>query len=116
MLVVDINHRSPSAAAASTALVRCGLAVIAVAFLDGMIHAIGIGWTFAFVGGPCLAALGLFGVEYFRGMEWRREAFNSLFSTQVEQNFTKKKKKGGKQKTRFLRDYIHKTIINSCLI
>jgi hypothetical protein len=73
---VDINHRSPSAAGASTALVRCGLAAIAVAFLEDMIQAIGIGWTFTFVGGLCFAVLGLFGVEYCKGMEWRREALN----------------------------------------
>jgi hypothetical protein len=54
--------------------VRCGLAAIAVAFLEDMIQAIGIGWTFTFLGALCGAVLGLFGVEYVKGMEWRREA------------------------------------------
>ena len=58
----------------STALVRCDLAAIAVAFLEDMIHAISIGQTFTFVGDLCLVVLGLFAVEYCKGMGSRREA------------------------------------------
>jgi hypothetical protein len=75
--VVDINHRSPSAANASTSLVRCALAAIAIAFLEDMIQAVGIGWTFTFLGGLCLVVLGLFSLEYYKGMAWRQAALGT---------------------------------------
>jgi hypothetical protein len=73
-LLVDINHRSPSAATASTSLVRCAMAAIAMAFLEDLIKAVGIGWTFTFMGGLCLICLGLFALDYHKGMSWRQKA------------------------------------------
>lgn len=71
-LLVDKNHRMPAAAQASSNIIRCGLAAIAVAFLQDMIDAVGIGWTFTFMGSLCGIACGLFCVDYHWGTRWRR--------------------------------------------
>lgn len=71
-LLVDKNHRSPAAAQASSNIVRCALAAIAVSFLQDLVDAIGIGWTFTFMGGLCVVALGLFIVDYRWGTSWRQ--------------------------------------------
>jgi len=79
-LLVDKNHRSPAAAQAASNIVRCSLAAIAVSFLQGMINAMGIGWTFTFMGGLCLVALCLFFVDYHRGTFWRQRSLASQSS------------------------------------
>ena len=77
-LLVDKNYRTPAAAQASSNVVRCALAAIAVAFLQDMIDAMGIGWTFTFLGGLCLVAVGLFYVDYHKGTVWRQKSNSSL--------------------------------------
>ncbi|KAI1661235.1 chloramphenicol resistance protein [Daldinia decipiens] len=72
-LLVDKNHRTPAAAQASSNIVRCTLAAITVSFLQNLIDALGIGWTFTFMGGLCLVVLGLFLVDYQKGTRWRQE-------------------------------------------
>ncbi|KAL9625127.1 MAG: hypothetical protein Q9160_000856 [Pyrenula sp. 1 TL-2023] len=71
-LLVDVNHRSPAAAQASSNVVRCAFAAIATSFLQTMVDAMGIGWTFTFMGGLGLVAVSLFCVDYHRGMSWRQ--------------------------------------------
>ncbi|KAI1469709.1 multidrug resistance protein [Daldinia caldariorum] len=71
-LLVDKNHRTPAAAQASSNIVRCTLAAITVSFLQNLIDALGIGWTFTFMGGLCLVVLGLFLVDYQKGTQWRQ--------------------------------------------
>lgn len=71
-LLVDKNHRSPAAAQASSNIVRCTLAAVAVSFLQDLIDAVGIGKTFTFMAGLCLAATGLFLVDYKFGTIWRQ--------------------------------------------
>jgi hypothetical protein len=39
-----------------------------------MIQAVGISWAFTFIGGLCLVVLGLFSIEYYKGMSWRKDA------------------------------------------
>lgn len=73
-LLVDKNHRTPAAAQASSNLIRCALAAIAVSFLQDLIDAVGIGWTFTLMGGLCLVALGLFLVDYCKGTLWRQQS------------------------------------------
>lgn len=73
-LLVDKNHRNPSAAQAASSLARCALAAIMVSFLENLIDGIGIGWTFTFMGGLCLASTGLFWVDWKWGMKWRQRA------------------------------------------
>lgn len=73
-LLVDKNNRTPAAAQASSNMVRCAFAAIAVSFLQDMIDAMGIGWTFTFMGGLCLVAVGLFFVDYHRGTSWRQRS------------------------------------------
>ena len=77
-LLVDKNYRTPAAAQASSNIVRCALAAIAVSFLQDMLDAMGIGWTFTFMGGLCLVAVGLFFVDYHRGTSWRQKSIASL--------------------------------------
>jgi hypothetical protein len=38
-----------------------------------MIDAVGIGWTFTSLGGLCVACLGLFALDYHKGMAWRQK-------------------------------------------
>lgn len=71
---MDKNHRTPAAAQAASNIVRCTLAAIAISFLQDMIDAMGIGWTFTFMGGLCLVALGLFYVDYDKGTSWRQKS------------------------------------------
>lgn len=75
---MDKNHRTPAAAQASSNIVRCGFAAIVVSFLQDMIEAIGIGWTFTLMGGLCLVAVGLFVVDYHWGTPWRQKSVVSL--------------------------------------
>ncbi|KAK8030918.1 hypothetical protein PG990_000652 [Apiospora arundinis] len=73
-LLVDKNHRNPAAAQASSNIVRCTLAAIVVAFLEEMLKAMGIGWTFTFLGGMCVVATGLLLLDYHSGTSWRQES------------------------------------------
>lgn len=73
-LLVDKNHRNPAAAQASSNIVRCTLAAIAVSLLQNMIDAMGIGWTFTLLGGLCLVATMLFFIDYHKGTSWRQKS------------------------------------------
>ncbi|KAL8860442.1 MAG: hypothetical protein Q9178_003101 [Gyalolechia marmorata] len=75
-LLVDKNYRTPAAAQASSNIVRCSLAAIAVSFLQDLIAATGIGGTFTFLSGLCLVATGLFGVDYVKGTSWRQKTIS----------------------------------------
>ncbi len=77
-LLVDKNHRTPAAAQASSNIVRCALAAIAVSFLQDMIDALGIGWTFTLMGGLCVIAVGLFLIDYHTGTSWRQRSIASV--------------------------------------
>ncbi|KAI1762698.1 multidrug resistance protein [Hypoxylon sp. FL1150] len=77
-LLMDKNHRTPAAAQASTNVVRCTLAAIAVSFLQDIIDGWGIGWTFTFMGGLCLIVIGIFLVDYKRGMRWRQNSVATI--------------------------------------
>ncbi|KAL8720433.1 MAG: hypothetical protein Q9225_002691 [Loekoesia sp. 1 TL-2023] len=76
-LLVDKNYRTPAAAQASSNIVRCSLAAIAVSFLQDLIDVTGIGWTFTFLSGLCLVATGLFGVDFVKGTSWRQKRIAS---------------------------------------
>ncbi|CAN8101748.1 unnamed protein product [Discula destructiva] len=73
-LLVDKNHRTPAAASASSNIVRCALAAITIAFLQDLIDAAGVGWTFTLMGGLLLIACGLFYLDYCWGTSWRQAA------------------------------------------
>ena len=81
---MDKNYRTPAAAQASSNIVRCALAAIAVSFLQNMIDAMGIGWTFTFMGGLCLVATGLFLVDYHKGTSWRQRGIASSSRQEIE--------------------------------
>lgn len=77
-LLVDKNYRTPAAAQASSNVVRCALAAIAVAFLQDMVNAMGIGGTFTFMGALNIVAIGLFIVDYHKGTSWRQRSIGLL--------------------------------------
>ncbi|KAI1339151.1 multidrug resistance protein [Xylariaceae sp. FL0016] len=77
VLLVDINHRSPASANASTSIVRSAFSAIAVAYVEDMFHEVGVGWSFTIFGGLCLLSLGLLTVEYSLGFKWRRESLQA---------------------------------------
>ncbi|KAK9773028.1 hypothetical protein SCAR479_10358 [Seiridium cardinale] len=81
-LLVDINHKSPAAANASTSLIRCAFAAIAVAYIEDFIQAIGVGWAFKFLDSLSIVVLGLFALEYKNGMVWRQAALHGSIGTQ----------------------------------
>ncbi|KAL4901338.1 major facilitator superfamily domain-containing protein [Aspergillus multicolor] len=72
-LLVEKSHRSPAAAQASSDMIRCALAAIAISFLQNIIDALGIGWAFTLMGGLCLLATGMFVVNCSKGMAWRQK-------------------------------------------
>jgi len=72
-LLVDKNHRTPAAAQASSNIVRCSFAAIIVAFLQRLLDAWGVGWTFTFLAGLCIIVMGLFLIDYHNGMRWRQK-------------------------------------------
>ena len=49
---------------------RCSLAGGGLALLQIFLDSIGIGWTFTFLGGVCLACLGLAWLEWKYGKDW----------------------------------------------
>ncbi|KAK7966607.1 uncharacterized protein PG986_000884 [Apiospora aurea] len=73
-LLADKNHRTPAAAQASSNIVRCTLAAIVIAFMEDMFGAMGIGWTFTFLGGMCVLATGLLLLDYLVGTAWRQQS------------------------------------------
>ncbi|KAK6082569.1 hypothetical protein SCUP515_02324 [Seiridium cupressi] len=81
-LLVDINHKNPAAANASTSVIRCAFAAIAVAYIEDLIQAIGVGWAFTFLGSLSIVVLGLFALEYKNGMMWRQAALHGSIVTQ----------------------------------
>ena len=72
-LIVDKNFRGPAAAQASSNIVRCTLAAIAVSFLQNMIETASVGWTFTFMAVLCSLAAALFALDYHRGTAWRQK-------------------------------------------
>ncbi|KAI1322512.1 multidrug resistance protein [Xylariaceae sp. FL0255] len=72
-LLVDKNTGNPSAAQASSNIVRCTFAAVLVAFLQQLVDAITIGGTFTLMGGLCIVATLLFLVDFEKGTSWRRK-------------------------------------------
>lgn len=70
-LLIDINHRIPATAQASSNIIRCTLGAIAVAVLEDVIGRVGIGWTFVLLGIGVLGSGVLYWVDRRGGMKWR---------------------------------------------
>jgi multidrug transporter EmrE-like cation transporter len=77
-LLGDKNRRALAAARASSNIIRCTFAAIAISFLQDLVDAIGIGWAFAILSGLCLFATGLFLLDYCKGAAWRQESLRQL--------------------------------------
>ncbi|KAH7169908.1 multidrug resistance protein [Dactylonectria macrodidyma] len=77
-LLVDKNHRTPAAAQASSNVVRCTMAAVAMAFLQDLIDAVGVGWIFTLLAGLCAISLSLFVLDYHRGTAWRQRSLTRL--------------------------------------
>ncbi|KAF2671661.1 MFS general substrate transporter, partial [Microthyrium microscopicum] len=57
-LLTDLHPKSPAAAQAANNIARASLAGAGLAFLQPMLDAVGIGWTFTFFGALCWGCLG----------------------------------------------------------
>ncbi|UQC82005.1 uncharacterized protein CLUP02_07491 [Colletotrichum lupini] len=73
-LLTDKNHNAAAAAQASSNLIRCTLATIAVAFLQKMLDIMGAGWTYTLLSALSLMAMVLFCIDYRMGTKWRQAA------------------------------------------
>lgn len=57
---------------------RCTLAAVTIAFLQDLIGAVGIGWTYTLMGGLCGIAMALFCLDYHVGPAWRRKSLSDV--------------------------------------
>lgn len=71
-LLVDIFPEKPATANAASNLARCWVGAVAAAVLDYMFEGMGWGWTFVIFAVLPLAFLPMLGLEYRRGLEWRK--------------------------------------------
>ena len=78
---MDINQEAPSAAQASSNIIRCALSALTVAFLQDIVDGIGKGWTFTFFGLLMLAPIGLNVIIRKKGMAWRVKQRGSASET-----------------------------------
>jgi MFS family permease len=72
-LLVDLFPENPAAATAACNLVRCWLGGAASAAISPMLHGMGWGWCFTFLGLLFLFGLALLWCEMRWGMDWREE-------------------------------------------
>jgi MFS family permease len=72
-LLIDLFPENASTATAASNLVRCWLAGGATAAIDPMLHGMGWGWCFTFLGLLLICGLFLILVEYNNGMSWRQQ-------------------------------------------
>ena len=72
-LVVDLNRASPGTATAAMNLVRCWMGAGAVAFVNPLLDAIGLGWTSVVVAGIWILISPVVLVIIKRGPRWREE-------------------------------------------
>jgi MFS family permease len=72
-LVVDLNRTSPGAATAAMNVVRCWMGAGAVAFVNPLLTAIGLGWTSVMVAGVWILISPIVLVIIRRGPRWREE-------------------------------------------
>ncbi|KAI0151726.1 multidrug resistance protein [Xylariaceae sp. FL1272] len=76
-LLVDINHRAPSSANASTSIIRSAFSAITVAYIEDLFQSVGVGWTFTIIGGFCIISIALLCVEYSKGFTWRTKSLDT---------------------------------------
>jgi MFS family permease len=69
-LLTDLHPKAPAASQAANNIVRCSFAAAGLAFLQPMLDAIGVGWTFTFFGVVSSACLGLAWLEWRFGKQW----------------------------------------------
>ena len=72
-LVVDLNRDSPGTATAAMNLVRCWMGAGAVAFVNPLLNAIGLGWTSVLVAGVWVIISPVVLLIMKRGPRWREE-------------------------------------------
>ena len=73
-LVVDLNRESSGAATASMNLVRCWMGAGAVAFVNPLLQAIGLGWTSVLVAGVWIFVSPTIWFTIKYGPRWREQA------------------------------------------
>ena len=88
-LLIDINHNTPATAQASSNIIRCALAAIAVAVLEDVIKEVGIGWTFTLLGAGVVGSGVLYWVERQWGMGWRTVVKGSVRGHELTKSIVK---------------------------
>jgi hypothetical protein len=79
-LLTDLNPLQSSTAAASANIVRCALAATALAVLQVIIDAIGVGWCFTIFGALSSLCGPLLVWEMRNGYKYRRQRIDSELS------------------------------------
>jgi MFS family permease len=72
-LLSDLCPGRGASSSAINNLVRCSMGAIGVAFIEKMIAALGVGPSFTALGLITLACVPLLVLEWYWGMEWRRQ-------------------------------------------
>jgi multidrug resistance protein len=88
VLIIDTHRSNPATASAAMNLVRCLLGAGASAVANPMIHAMGRGWAFSFVGLVEVAMMPTLWILMRWGPQWRREE-----KSKVEGQLRKKEEK-----------------------
>jgi multidrug resistance protein len=74
-LLIDLFPEKPAAASAANNLIRCTTAGGMTAAVNPMLHAMGWGWCFTFLGTVVLLGLVLLWCEFNWGMGWREKRY-----------------------------------------
>lgn len=72
-LIVDLYPTKPSSITAANNLTRCVMGAAATGLIDPMLHAMGRGWCFTFIGCLCICTAPFLWMEKRYGKVWRRE-------------------------------------------
>lgn len=79
---MDLNQDSASTAQACCNIIRCFLAAAAMACLEPLINAVGIGFCFTIIAGITSICIPILLFERKRGWGWRRERERLRIATQ----------------------------------
>ena len=96
-LVVDLNRESSGTATAAMNLVRCWMGAGAVAFVNPVLNAIGLGWTSVLVAGVwiLISPVMLFILKY--GPRWREQARLKGIEKEKEREAARKAASGNEE-------------------
>ena len=98
-LVVDLNRASPGTATAAMNIVRCWMGAGAVAFVNPLLNAIGLGWTSVMVAGIWILLRPIVLMIIKRGPRWREEKRMKDQKNEKEKESTRQAASGNEEGT-----------------